>query len=72
MENRARSPQMPAAKANRAERRVAEDRGVISMVRATDWRTWLIGTAVFAASAALVVLIASLLLGITFTMDLRP
>jgi hypothetical protein len=33
------------------------------MMRATDWRTWLVGTAVFAASTALVVLIALLLLG---------
>lgn len=52
-----------APKADGAEPCAAEARGVLSTMRAPDWRTWLLGAVVFAASTALVVLIALLLLG---------
>jgi hypothetical protein len=42
------------------------------MMRGADWRTWLIAAAVLAASTALVVLSASLLLGIAITFDQQP
>jgi hypothetical protein len=41
-------------------------------MRATGWRAWLVGTAVFATSTALVVIVALLLLGIGFGMHLPP
>ncbi len=36
-------------------------------LRAIDWQTWLVGAAIFAASTALVVLVALLLVGGRYT-----
>ena len=42
------------------------------MPRATDWRIWLVGAAVLAASTALVVIVGLLLLGSRFGAHLSP